>query len=136
MSLILVALAASAATHSISVDHHGTAVEAVYSARTDINARTIGAHTPNRMDGRRCHWTATVVVDRALAHGPTMARTIASDRSFSGTHAGACSGDKSGIHREIAAREDEIRAHLIAVAERDRPVLTAELASLRSLAAN
>ena len=63
MSLILMALAA-AATHNVSVEHHGNQIGATYTARADIRTKTIGAKTPNRMDGQRCQWTATIVVDR------------------------------------------------------------------------
>gem|GEM_PF-4416461 len=81
MSLILMALAA-AATHNVSVEHHGNQVGATYTARADIRTKTIGAKTPNRMDNQRCQWTATIVVDRKLDHGPALARTVSSDKRF------------------------------------------------------
>ncbi|HEX7742449.1 MAG TPA: hypothetical protein VF442_08465, partial [Sphingobium sp.] len=69
MSLTLIAIAAAAATHSVQIDHGGAPVKATYSARAEFRTRTVGAHVPNRMDGRRCQWTATIIVDRALNHG-------------------------------------------------------------------
>ena len=78
--MTLIALAAAAASHTVPITHHGTSMQALYTARADVEARTVGAKTPNRMDMQRCRWTATVVVDRKLDHGPALARTHAGDR--------------------------------------------------------
>ncbi len=136
MSLPLIALAAAAATHSVPIDHNGTSMQAVYTAHADVQTRTIGAHTPNRGDSRSCRWTATISVDRQLTHSPALARTLTSDRQLSGSRPGACTGDNSAIDREVAARSDMIRDHLIAVAQQDHPALLAELDAVRNLASN
>lgn len=136
MIAILVSLAAGAATHSIQIDHRGTPVRADYSARTDIQTRTAGAHTPNRVDGRRCMWTATLSVDRRLPHSPALARTIATDSTVSGSRPGPCTGNSQAIERDIAARAIFGPDHLAAIAARDRPALLAELDAMRDLASN
>ncbi|MEC3910859.1 hypothetical protein U5A82_10370 [Sphingobium sp. CR2-8] len=136
MSMTLIALAAAAATHSVSVDHHGQTLGATYTARADMRTRTIGAKTPNRMDSQRCQWTATVVVDRKLDHAPALARTIATDRTFSGSESGACPRDDRLGARALAQHRDKIEAHLLAVAQADRAPLLAELDAVRNLAAN
>ena len=144
MSMILIALAATVATggtatspaHSVTFDHHGTSVQATYTARTDIAARTVGAKTPNRMDMQRCNWTATIVVDRKLSHGPALARTIASDTRFSGSEPGACARGQKLEQRLIARHHDKLQAQLMAVADQDRAPLLAELDSVRNLASN
>lgn len=135
MSLIL-ALAAAAATHSVSVDHHGQTIGATYTARAHVRTKTVGAKTPNRMDMQRCRWTATVVVDRALNHAPALARTIPGDASFSGSEHGACPrGD--GLEKRIAARHsDALQSGLMAAVERDRAPLMAELDQVRAVASN
>jgi len=127
MSIALIIAAAVAATHSVQLDHAGAAVAAHYSARTEIETRTIGAHTPNRVDGRRCQWTATVIVERRLGQAPASARTLSTDRRISGSEAGACTPMSEAAARQVAGRADAIRAHLLAVAERDRAPLLAEL---------
>lgn len=132
----LVAMAAAAATHSVQIDHAGTAVKATYSARVDISAKTIGAKTPNRMDMQRCQWTATVIVDRSLDHGPALARTVSDDKRFSGSEHGACTPDRKSGERNLAQHEAAIRDHLVSVAERDRATLVAELDAVRNLASN
>ena len=76
---ILLALAAAAATHSVTVQHHGQPIAATYTARIDVRSKTVGAKTPNRMDMQRCRWSATIMVDRKLDHGPALARTIATE---------------------------------------------------------
>lgn len=135
MSLIL-ALAAAAASHSVAIEHHGQRIGATYSARTEMRSRTVGAKTPNRMDSQRCQWTATIVVDRKLDHGPALARTIATDRRFSGSEAGACTPGRTFGERHLAQHREKIEAHLVAVAEADRAPLLAELDSVRNLASN
>lgn len=132
----LVAMAAAAATHSVQIDHGGTPVQATYSARVDISTKTVGAKTPNRMDMQRCQWTATVVVDRALNHGPALTRTVSADKRISGSEHGACTPDRKSGERNLVRHEAAIREHLISVAERDRAPLMAELDAVRNLASN
>lgn len=140
MSLTLIAIAAAAGiptlTHRVQIDHGGTPIQAIYTARTELRARTLGAKTPNRMDMQRCQWTATIIVDRALAHSPALARTVSSERQFSGSQHGACSPAPQGSARDLAQHQAEIREHLVAVAEKDRAPLLAELEAVRNLAAN
>ena len=132
----LVAMAAAAATHSVQIDHGGTPVRATYSARVDISTKTVGAKTPNRIDMQRCQWTATVIVDRALDHGPALARTVSSDKRFSGSEHGACTPGRQSGERNLAQHEAAIREHLVTVAEQDRAPLVAELDAVRNLASN
>ncbi|BAV64222.1 hypothetical protein [Sphingobium cloacae] len=136
MSLTLIALAAAAATHTVQIDHGGTPVEATYTARADIRTRTVGAHTPNRTDMRRCHWKATIMIDRQLSHSPSLARAIPADREFSGSEAGACTPGRDIGVRQIAQHQEKIHAHLMTVAQRDRGPLLAELDAIRNLASN
>ncbi|HAF41685.1 MAG TPA: hypothetical protein DCG90_07965 [Sphingobium sp.] len=133
---LLIALVAAAATHSVSLEHHGQQLGATYTARADIHSKTVGARTPNRMDAQRCQWTATIMVDRRLDHGPALARTIATDQRFSGSEAGACAPGRQPGARDLARHQDAIRAHLVAVAQADRGPLLAELDSARALASN
>ena len=135
MSLII-ALAAAAATHSVSIAHHGQPIAATYTARADIRTRTVGAKVPNRMDMQRCRWSATIIVDRTLDHGPALARTIPTDQHFSGSEAGACTTGRNPAVQALAQHRETIEAHLVAVAQADRATLLAELDSVRNLASN
>lgn len=137
MSAIIMAIAASAATHSITIDHHGSPVQAVYSAHTDISMRTIGAATPNRTEQRRCLWTASIKVERNLSGSPALTRTVAHDERLSGSRHGPCNeGKRQAIAQEINRQDKAIRTHLLEVAEQDHPRLLAELEAVRSLASN
>jgi hypothetical protein len=136
MSIALIALAAAAATHSVTLDHHGQRLGATYTARADVQAKTVGARAGTRIDGQRCHWTATIVVDRALDHGPAHARTISTDKRFSGSEPGACHSGRRPGAATIARHNNAIQAHLAAVAQADRAPLLAELDSARALASN
>ncbi|MCP1470696.1 hypothetical protein J3E64_002389 [Sphingobium sp. OAS761] len=136
MSMTLIAIAAAAATHNVSIDHQGTAMTATYTAHADVRAETIGTHTPNRPDMRRCMWSAAVKVDRALDHSPALARTVASDTRFSGSENGACASADTIESQVIATHKDHIEAHLAQVAQSDRPALIGELDAVRALAVN
>ena len=136
MSLTLIAMAATAATHSVQIDHGGKAMQATYSARTEIETRTVGAKAPTRMSMQRCQWTATIIVDRALSNGPALARTVSNDKRFSGSQHGACTPGGQAGAPTLAQKESDIRQHLIAVAEKDRAPLLAELDAIRNLASN
>jgi hypothetical protein len=136
MSLTLIALAAAAASHSVTLEHHGQSVGATYVARTETMMKTVGAATGARMDGRRCQWTAKVVIDRRLDHGPAHARTIPTDQRFSGSDAGPCLPGRDPGATVIARNRDMIAARLAAVAQADRAPLLAELDSARALASN
>lgn len=137
MSLTLIALAAAAATHHVQIHHAGSPVDAVYTARADIQTRTIGATVPNRTDMRRCLWTATVIVERQLGGNPATPRVISNDKELSGSRAGACSEGKTrSIEQEVAGRKDVIHSHLMAVAQRDHAPLLAELDTIRTVASN
>lgn len=135
MSIALLALAA-AASHSVAISHHGTPMQATYTASAKVETKTVGARTPNRMDMQRCRWTATIVVDRKLDHSPVLARTLASDARMSGSDHGACPrGD--ALERRIADRTgDKLQAAAIAAAKRDHPMLMAELDEVKALASN
>jgi hypothetical protein len=140
MSLILTAIAAAAAaphaTHVVQVEHGGQSMQATYSARAEFRHKTVGAKTPNRIDMQRCQWTATIVVDRALNHGPALARTISSDKQISGSEAGACTPGRRSGERNLAQHDAAIRSHLVAIAQQDRAPLLAELDAVRNLASN
>lgn len=136
MALGLLALAAVGAAHTVQLEHGGARIEAEYHARTEIQRRTIGAYTPNRMNVQRCMWTAIVAVDRRLAGNPALARTVASDLRLSGSLPGACQGKADAVAREVARRDDKIRAHVVAAAAQDRPQLLAELEGARNLASD
>lgn len=132
---ILIALSA-AATHDVRIDHGGVPVHAVYSARPEIRMRTIGVATPNRMDARRCRWTAAIRVERRLEGGGALTRTLSGDQHLSGSAPGTCAHQAKGIERDVAGRSDFVRRQLLAVAERDRARLLAELDAVRGMASD
>lgn len=136
MSITFMLLAASAASHSVPIEHHGNSMQATYMARADVEARTVGAKAGTRMDGQRCNWTANVVVDRKLDHSPALARTLSSDTRFTGSEHGACPRGDGLKKRVVARHQDKIHATLMATAQQDRGTLMAELDQARALASN
>ncbi|MDB5717985.1 MAG: hypothetical protein JWM38_1412 [Sphingomonas bacterium] len=143
--VLLVLLAGSAfgtpppstdARHSIQLDYRGTPVEVVYEAISKVRHKQIGAAPPTRSGTVRCTWTATIDVTRRLAGSPAgSARTISSEQPLRGSRHGDCMTNRRAIAKELAAQSPAVRSHLLAVAERDRPQLHAELDAARNLVA-
>ena len=132
----ILVLAAVAAAHAVEIEHGGSRIDAEYHARTEIQTRTIGSYAPNRMDGRRCLWTATVVVDRKLTGHAALTRTVSDDLRLTGSLPGACRAKGDAVEREVARRDDKVKAHVVAVAQQDRAQLLAELDAVRNLASD
>jgi hypothetical protein len=133
----IVMMVAAAMTHSIDINHRGSPVQVTYSAHPEIDMKTIGAATPNRMEGRRCLWTAMIKVDRQLSGSQATTRTVSFDRTLSGSRHGPCGkNSRAMIEKELAARESVIKAHLLEVAQQDQAPLRVELDTIGNLASN
>ncbi|SOB87734.1 hypothetical protein SAMN06297144_2870 [Sphingomonas guangdongensis] len=130
--IIAIGLAASgpAESHSVAVPHAGGSVEATYRSATAVRYRQVGAATPPGVAPTlRCHWTATATVSRDArgAGGARLARDWPPADVLSGVRHGWCDNVRQSIAEEIAARQDAIERHRLAVAAQDRAVLIAEL---------
>lgn len=121
--------------HRVEMDHRGQRVDVSYRSDLDVQHRQVGSAAPaGRASTLRCTWEARVNVHREArsAAGKMLTRTIASDAPISGSRAGWCNGQEEAIAREIASRSGDVRAHLLAVAERDREALALELDSTQA----
>lgn len=124
-------------SHSVRIDHNRGVVNARYRSRVSIAHQQVGAVTPGGVPSTlRCAWRANVTVDRDARHagGATMARTMTREAALTGSRAGWCDGAKAGIAREVADRAPAIRDHMLAMAEEDRAVLSAEIDRLHETA--
>jgi hypothetical protein len=126
--------------HQLRVEHRGAAHDVTYRGTVDVAHRQIGmASALGRPGSQRCLWTGTVAVERHVARPDGTAfpaRPIARDEVLTGSRPGDCRANATAIHREVAARQDAVRAHVVAVAERDHPEMRAELDHVGRLAAN
>lgn len=121
--------------HDVRIDHRHGPIDARYQGRLVVSQRQVGAVAPNgRPSSLRCVWQADVVVDRAAHHpsGSTMLRAIRRDAVMTGSRPGWCTGARTAIDREVAARTDRVRAQLAAIAADDRPTLVSEVESLHA----
>lgn len=131
---LFLGLIASAATpdghhHRLTVQHAGAPLTVDYRARIDLKTRQIGMAPPTRHGVVRCTWTARIAVERSLAGHAGSSRLIDQDLTLKGSETGNCREARKLIDRALAKRADEVQAHMVAVAERDRSVLLAELAA-------
>jgi hypothetical protein len=111
-------------THRVTHDHQGRAVTTHYEGVIDIALRQRGmAGAPGRMGAQICDWNATVNVSRTTQGAATL--PLSARPVMSGMRAGDCLTVASGIERDVARRHDELRDHVVTVAEADRPTLTA-----------
>lgn len=117
--------------HRTTIEHRGVPVGVTYRATMQLKTRPIGMSPPTRPSTARCTWVATVVVERQMLRdgqpAPGLSRVVSSDLELKGNRPGGCTGAGKAIARDIAARDEQVRAHVLAVAERDRSILLAEL---------
>ncbi|TCP33361.1 hypothetical protein [Sphingomonas sp. BK235] len=122
--------AAPDAAHQVQLDHRGQRVDVTYRSDIDVTHRQIGAvGAPGRPSALRCAWQASVAVQREARHpaGHVLARTVSAEQPLTGSRPGWCATQKDAIARDVAARSDTVREHLLAVAARDQDALVAEL---------
>lgn len=127
---VTAAAPAAAMEHSERIEHHSGAVDAEYRTTTAIAYDQVGMVAPGgRPSSLRCKWSVDLTVERAARHasGSTMARAISRDNVIEGSRPGWCRTQRESIAREVAQRTDELRSHMLAVAQEDRTVLGAEI---------
>ncbi len=123
----------AAMEHSLRIDHASGTTEVHYRGDVDVVHRQVGAVAPGgRASTLSCRWKANVSVTREARHasGSTMTRAIEGARAIEGTRAGWCSTQRDAIAQEVAQRTEAMRAHLLAIAAEDHPVLMAEIERL------
>ena len=122
-------------SHRVEIDHQGQRVDVTYHSELAVKQRQVGTAGPaGRPSTLRCLWKANVSVEREArsAAGHVLKRTISSDAPIEGSRPGWCSGQRAAIEQEVASRSDQVREHLLAVAERDRETLALELDAAHS----
>ncbi|MBO9376107.1 hypothetical protein GG804_04965 [Sphingomonas histidinilytica] len=134
MMMLLGALTASLAgadgghLHRTTIEHRGSPVTIDYRATTALSTRQTGMSPPTRTGGVvRCAWIARVAVERRLGGADGLSRVVDTGLQLKGSQPGTCSAAKKAIERQVAERSDEVRRHVLAVVERDRATLLAEL---------
>jgi len=115
--------------HRATIEHRGAPVTIDYRAKTALTTRQIGMSPPTRMGVARCNWVAKVSVERHMKRTGTASasRVVDNELELKGSRPGTCTAARKAIRAEVAARDDEVRRHMLAVAERDRKTLLAEL---------
>lgn len=135
----LLSAATPALSHEATLDHAGSAYQLSYEPRVETRTRTVGHSIGTRPSTERCLWAIDVQVERhirASGGAQPLTRLLPETRSIKGEHQGSCRQGEKAIAAAQAARQDEIRAHLAAVASTDRPAVLAEIDAARSLALN
>lgn len=119
--------------HSARLEHAGGIVEAHYRTRVSLVSRQVGSvtngGTPSTL---RCVWRADISVERQARYGADvrLARGIDRQGVVEGSRPGWCGTNRDAIAQDVARRADEIRTHMVAVAQEDETVLKAELARM------
>jgi len=117
--------------HATTIEHRGASVNVSYRASVDLATKPMGVSPPTRGGTDRCAWVATIAVERHMAPagaaGAGLTRIVSTDYKIKGSRAGSCMTSRKAIEQEVATRDAEIRSHVMAVAERDKSTLLAEL---------
>ncbi|MGC6328970.1 hypothetical protein [Rhizorhabdus sp. FW153] len=115
--------------HATTIEHRGVPMNVSYRASVDLATKPMGVSPPTRGGTDRCAWVATIAVERQMAPagGAGLTRIVSSDYKIKGSRAGSCMTSRKAIEQEVAARDAEIRSHVMAVADRDKSTLMAEL---------
>lgn len=137
-SALALAIAPQPITHSVTVDHQSVPLNATYKADVAVSTRQIGISAGTRPSTARCLWEARVGVIREVARteGATYSRRLDADTTIEGSRPGSCNTAMRQIERDLQARQDDVRAHVVEVAQRDDQQLRADLRTMTELAQN
>lgn len=137
-SALALAIAPQPITHSVTVDHQSAPLNATYRADVAVSTRQIGLSAGTRPSTARCLWEARVGVVRDVAReqGTPYSRRLDADTLFEGSRPGSCATVARQLERDLAARGDDVRAHVVDVAQRDQDALRADLRTMTELAQN
>lgn len=120
--MLLAVLLATAAA-STTVEHRGARYDLDYRPHVRVAARTVGVATGARPSTQRCRWSMTVAVERSIrgAEGrPVAAALLPHVKTLDGSHHGDCLAARGAVERAQLAAQDDVRAHVAAVAAADR----------------
>ena len=136
MTAVLGGPAWANSAHQVQVAHEGGTLEVSYRPIIDTSFRQTGIGPRNVT---RCFWKSDVAVERTVAvapgHAPVAALTRVRnvDSALNGVRVGSCG---RAAERQAAAQGGDmakLRGVLVQEAERDRPEVLADLASIGKL---
>ena len=115
--LMIAALAAAAAAvpaHTTHIEHRGQNLAVEYRPVVETRLRQAGIAPAARPGTQICNWTATVSVERHLG-GDAPSQRVGQPHEISGSQAGDCHVQRERIAQPIAARGDDVQAHVAAL---------------------
>ncbi|MEH3107082.1 MAG: hypothetical protein PGN09_07265 [Sphingomonas fennica] len=132
------AVLAMGSPHTATLSHQGEDHAVTYTPKVAVEYRTVGMSAGPRPSTERCRWVGTVAVDRHLHddQGRRLTKTLDAVHRMEGSRHGACAPARAAIDQEIAARHDEVTAHVQRVAAADRDAALADLRTGRQFASN
>lgn len=128
--MLLLTIALSTAAASTTVEHRGARYDLDYRPHVRVAARTVGVATGARPSTQRCRWAMTVAVERSIRgqEGRSVAAALLPHvKTLGGSHAGDCVTARGVVERAQLAAQDDVRAHVAAVAAADRDQALAAL---------
>lgn len=137
-SALSLAIAPQPITHNVTVEHNAAPLSATYRADVAVSTRQIGVSAGTRPSTARCLWEARIGVVREVAReqGAAYSRRLDADKTIDGSRPGSCDTVARQLERDLQARTDDVRAHVIEVAQQDGDALRADLRTLTALAQN
>ncbi|WP_086619781.1 hypothetical protein [Erythrobacter tepidarius] len=123
---------ALALEHEVVIDHASGPIAADYKGVVSIETTQVGAAgVAGRPSTLACRWTASLTVERVAQVGKALQsrRVLTNEDVASGSRQGWCETNAKAIEKLVDARKDSFRTALLALVERDRAALLAEIES-------
>ncbi|GAB4476561.1 MAG: hypothetical protein OHK0018_07380 [Erythrobacter tepidarius] len=123
---------ALALEHEVVIDHASGPIAADYKGVVLIETTQVGAAgVAGRPSTLACRWTASLTVERVAQVGKALQsrRVLTNEDVASGSRQGWCETNAKAIETLVDARKDSFRTALLALVERDRAALLAEIES-------
>ena len=120
---------AVALEHEVIIDHASGPIAADYKGSVKIETKQVGvAGVAGRPSTLRCHWTASLNVERVAKVGEVMQsrRSLTRDDVASGSRSGWCIRHTEAFDRIVETHRETFRKTMLAVIDQDRPVIVAE----------
>lgn len=135
---LALAIAPQPIAHTVTVEHQSAPLNATYKADVAVSTRQIGMSAGARPSTARCLWEARVGVIREIAreNSDVYSRKLDADKLIEGSRPGSCASVARQLERDLQARQGDVRAHVLEVAQRDQDALRADLRTLTELAQN
>lgn len=126
MTLLLMAAALAATSHTETLSWREKAIDLHYTAHIEVQTRAAGAHAPTRSMERSCHWQAKLIIERQTEAALSRPHRLPVTKRADGVLHGPCHQDSPQVLRAAAKALGDLNTPLREAARHDSAALLAE----------